>query len=193
MGPGAQARPNAGMPRITGSRSTPTGPGMAVFEVYGAQISAGLQGRETAMRLHFLRDGLNWVAFAFAPFWLVVKGLWLEFLLWLAAMIALAFLASAGYPVAGWLLALLVSLYLLLEGNRLVAWRLMRKGFMLHGVVEADSEETAELRWWSAHAGAVAPGAAKPGTAGTAEVKAPAIRNPAAREPDQGFGLFAGD
>ena len=163
---------------------------MAVFEVYGAQTPAGSPGHDPDARLHFLCDGLNWTAFALAPFWLVVKGLWLEWLLWLAAMIALAFLASAGYLIAAWLLAFLVSLYLLLEGNRLVAWRLMRKGFTLQGVVEADGEETAELRWWSAHAGAATP---KPVTASDTRVKAAAMPNPAAREPDQGFGLFAGD
>lgn len=157
---------------------------MPVYEAYGSPEG----GADSEVRL--LRDGRNWIAFAFAPVWLIFNFLWLEFSVWLLVAIGLIWFAASGFVVAAWILALLPAVYLLLEGNRHVARRLARQGWRFLGVVEADSMGSAEVRWHSQRDVDL--------VARTAVVQsaAQAVRRPGLptgdRDPDHGFGLLSG-
>ena len=80
--------------------------------------------------------------------WLLWQKLWIEAFLALAAGIALGVLGeAAGFGLAGTGLSLLVGLYVGLEGSALRVNALRRRGWREWGVVEADTEAEAEIRY----------------------------------------------
>jgi hypothetical protein len=81
-------------------------------------------------------------------FWLLWHRLWIEALVALAVIFAIAALGGlAGYEVVGWAVSLLVGLYVGLEGAVLRVAALVRRGWTAWGVVEADSVDDAETRF----------------------------------------------
>ena len=101
-------------------------------------------------RFVFVRDGFSFWAFVLAPVWLLVKRLWLVFVLYLVAMGVLhaglwSFGASAG---TGFLVDLLVALLMGLEATALRRWTLVRRGWRDLGTVVGPDLETAEHRFY---------------------------------------------
>src|SRR4051812_28041644 len=60
---------------------------MAVFTVH---LPRRLDDPAAVERVKFVREGFSWAAFFFGPLWLLFHRLWLTFLLWVVAAVALA-------------------------------------------------------------------------------------------------------
>ncbi len=95
----------------------------------------------------FIPDGKSIVALVFPVIWLAWYRLWFWLTLYLVIVLAFGMLAEwSGNPVFG-LVSVLPGLYFFLEGNALRSRALEQKGWQLDGVVFADNEEEAELRY----------------------------------------------
>ncbi len=102
-------------------------------------------------RFLFVRDGFHFWAFVLAPLWLLLRRLWLAFVLYVVVMVivegGLAFfgVASTAKVLAGLLIALLVGL----EAGSLRRWKLERRGWKTLGFVVGDDLEDAERRFYA--------------------------------------------
>ena len=101
-----------------------------------------------ADRSVFVKDGFNLAAFLIAPVWLLWRRMWLVFLFWLAAEIALAVIGRLLHfdETLRGVIALLFSLCASLEANALRAWTLRRKGWRFKGLAVGHNLPEAELR-----------------------------------------------
>ncbi len=119
-------------------------------------------------RFLFVRDGFHFWAFVLAPLWLLMRKLWLVFVLFVvvvaAVETALAFFAvpATAKAFAGILIALLVGL----EAGTLRRWTLERRSWKTLGFVVGDDLEDAERRFFAEWAArkptAVAPTPSEP-------------------------------
>jgi len=118
-------------------------------------------------RFVFVRDGFYFWAFLLTPLWLLRYRLWLAFVLYLAASVALAAaMKFAATPVslqflAGFLVALLVGFEAASIRRRKLAW----KGWSMLGFAVGDDLEMAERRFfsaWSLRASNASPPAVRP-------------------------------
>lgn len=116
--------------------------------------------REEVERARVLPDSFTWSAFALTGLWLLGKRLWLATVLFALVWAAL-FYARARFGLSGgaFVLALLaIALFLGLEGQNLIARKLLRQGWRLADVVEARDLAEAEKRYFErALAGEAAP------------------------------------
>jgi hypothetical protein len=115
-------------------------------------------GRDAAVadRVVFLREKFRWLALFFAPLWLLWNRLWIGFLLWLLAEIALSVAAYAlglapevAAPVL-WLPTFIVAF----EGTELLRRKLMRRGYREVATIVAADIEEAERRFFGEWKGA---------------------------------------
>ena len=101
----------------------------------------------------FVRQGFNWGAFLFTPFWALRRGYWLALALWLAWILAVALLTSYANLGAG----AAVSLYAFgafafgLEADRFREAQAARNGFLLNGLTLGDSLDEAESLYFGRH------------------------------------------
>ncbi|MBI1868148.1 MAG: DUF2628 domain-containing protein [Methylocystis sp.] len=145
--------------------------------VYTVHLPKGSNGEAaSAEQIVFLRDGFSMSAFVFGPLWLAWNRAWLAASLSLLALILLTAagsrleLPSAAISVAG----IAVSLAFALEGSRLVAWTLARRGYVESAVVvgeNLDEVEEAFFNSWRAAAPVAPPlaPAASPSAASSSE------------------------
>lgn len=107
---------------------------------------------QAADRFEFVRDKFSMWAFLFAPLWMVWRRLWLVLLLYVVLTAALqAGLWAIGAPAAiKFTVGVLVALLIGFEASTLRRWTLARRGWINHGVVVADDEESAERRFFDA-------------------------------------------
>jgi hypothetical protein len=110
----------------------------------------GRRTQSTAERVIFLREKFSPWAFIFTPFWLLIHRLWLAFLVWLVAFVAINWIGSQlGFgPYAALAAAFFPSLLFGMEAVNLRARRFVRSGFREAGVVIADDVETAERKFF---------------------------------------------
>ena len=116
---------------------------------------------DAANRDVFIKDAWSWGAFLFTPLWLLWRRMWLVFLGWLAAMLALALAAAAlkgGGDVVG-TLGFLLALWFGLEGNALRRMTLDRKGWRFAGLATGADRIDAEYRFFERRAAAPQPAA----------------------------------
>lgn len=105
-------------------------------------------GLRDAQELAFIRDGFSFLAFLFPPLWLLWHRLWIEAALAFAALVAGAALERVtGLGFAAPLLSFLVSIFVGLEGNGLQVNALLRRGWRILTVIEADDVTDAETRY----------------------------------------------
>ncbi|MEO0495829.1 MAG: DUF2628 domain-containing protein [Pseudomonadota bacterium] len=102
---------------------------------------------EKAGERRVVREGRNHNAFLFTSFWLIAKGLWLEAagVFVFICFVALPLVPAA--PLAAMGLLVLPGIYLWLEGQNMVAHRLERRGWALVALVEATTQEGAEIAY----------------------------------------------
>jgi hypothetical protein len=110
-------------------------------------------GRAGTADVAFVRDGFAWLAFLAPPLWLLRHRLWFEAVLAFLVLALLSVLGEAGWPWAGSLLTLAVSLYVGLEGQNLRVAALRRRGWREWGAVEARNLTDAETRYRAEAAG----------------------------------------
>ena len=122
---------------------------MAIYEAYMPPAGRiGGNSENALLNARFVKDTLAPLAL-FIPFlWLLFHGLWLETIAYVLIAIGTGAIMELGWPAIGFALSLLPGLYLFIEGRELLAAKLRRKGWRFAGVVEADSEEAAERRFF---------------------------------------------
>jgi Protein of unknown function (DUF2628) len=172
---------------------------MPAYTVHEPPPRDGGDALAAADRFVFVRDKFSLWAFVFGPVWMIWRGLWLVLLLYLVAMAALqATLWAVDAPaVIRAAVGLLIALLIGFEASTLRRWTLSRRGWINHGVVVGDDEETAERRFfdiWMANRGRPpAAAVATPATTMPAVTAAPlatAMPYRTAADPPDVVGLF---
>jgi Protein of unknown function (DUF2628) len=102
-------------------------------------------------RFLFVRDGFHFWAFVLAPLWLLLRRLWLVFVLYVIVMVAVeGGLTYFGVPTTAKVLAgLLIALLVGLEAGGLRRWTLERRGWKMVGFVVGDDLDDAERRFFA--------------------------------------------
>ncbi|MCH9806325.1 MAG: DUF2628 domain-containing protein [Alphaproteobacteria bacterium] len=105
---------------------------------------------ERAEALVFVRDGMNWMAFFFAPIWLLVNLMWIPLLGYIAATALVgAVLELIGLNPAWTTMAILgINLIVALEADSMRRWVLQRKGWKMIGTVSGANTRECERRFF---------------------------------------------
>ena len=143
---------------------------------YTVHVPAGEGGSDGAQlaRAVLVREGFNWLAFFFAPFWALAEGLWLAAVPLIAALAAIVAVPEAlGLgPVWPAVLGLGYGVLAGMAGNDLRRAALAARGYRLVEVVAARSRAQALIRY--AEAAAFAPAPAPQAAPVAAGARAPA-------------------
>ena len=151
---------------------------------YTVHLPASDEGAEDGAlgRAILVREGFNWLAFFFAPFWALAEGLWLAALALigsLAAIVVVPHVLELG-PLLPVVLGLGYGVLAGMSGNDLRRAGLAARGYRLAEVVAAPSRAQALIRY----AEAMTPAPAPQPAAAQARSRAPASRG---LDPDPGF------
>lgn len=121
---------------------------MATYLVF--EPADGKRTQAAAERVVFLREKFSPWAFIFTPFWLLLYRLWLPFLVWLVAFVAISWIGSwLGFgPYAALAASFFPSLLFGMEATNLRVRKLLRGGFRDAGVVIAEDLESAERKFF---------------------------------------------
>jgi hypothetical protein len=117
---------------------------MAIYAVYAPRGETDPQS--LVERAHVERQGFTFLGLVFGPAWLLARGLWRPFGLWLVAAIVVGlavrhgFLASSAAPD----LYALSALFIGFEGRTMRQAALARRGFPLADVAVGDDRDAAE-------------------------------------------------
>lgn len=107
------------------------------------------RGEGTSADAVFLRDRFHLVAFLLPFVWLAAHRLYLLAALALLVQAGLWALGQMqGFGLAGAVLPVLFGMAVALEGPRLVAWSLRRRGYREAGIVNAADREEAEMIYY---------------------------------------------
>lgn len=115
--------------------------------IYSAYIPPLTDAQNEPDNFRLVSDSKAPLALIFPPFWLAWHRLWLELMIYAVFAIAIALLAvwKPSPPIL--YLSALPGLFLLLEGNAMIARKLERRGWQFAGVVDGDSLDEAEIRF----------------------------------------------
>jgi hypothetical protein len=135
---------------------------MTIYAVHAPQ-NARENVAAAADRCAFVRDGFSWGAFFFGPLWLLRHRLWLALVGWIATALAL-WAASYWLGLSDWVTfwcAVVIALFLGLEGGMLRSAALRRRGFDLADIVASNRRDDAErifyTRWLAPAAASESP------------------------------------
>jgi hypothetical protein len=125
---------------------------MPVYTVHEPPLRDSDDPADASDRFVFVRDKFSMWAFLFAPLWMVWRRLWLVLLLYVVviALLQAALWALGASGVVKFTVGALISLLIGFEGPTLRRWTFARRGWINHGVVVADDEESAERRFFDA-------------------------------------------
>ena len=129
---------------------------------YTVHIPGGEGGGADLSHAVLVREGFNWLAFFFAPFWALAEGLWLAavpLILALAAIIAVPAVLDLG-PLLPVVLGLAYGVLAGMSANDLRRAGLAARGYRLVEVVAAPDRARAFIRYAEAVASASMPQAA---------------------------------
>lgn len=124
---------------------------MTVFAVYCPKKRDPLDAPEA---LRFVPERPSFWALIVPPVWLVLRGVWLGLLFWLAASAALFALTRGLPPGLTSMLQVLFAVWFAFSARDIEQVSLSLLGWRCLGVVEAPNRAAAERRWFEA---AVAP------------------------------------
>jgi len=122
---------------------------MALFSVYLPNRQTNIR-KDRVENAYFVRDGFCWLAFFVPLIWLLAHRMWRWFLIVLVFDVVLGILgarfglASAFITLTG----LLAMLFVGLEARHWYGLALERRGFTLADIVQADTLEEAEYRFY---------------------------------------------
>ncbi len=107
---------------------------------------------DRAEMLVFVKEGFNWAAAVFGPFWLIAKGLWLALLAYVLIVVAVgAALAAAGASdQTSAAMSLALHLILGFEADAIQRLTLDRRGWQMLGTVNGRDRDTCERRFFEA-------------------------------------------
>jgi hypothetical protein len=123
---------------------------MPVYTVHEPPLR-GSQANADPDRFVFVREGAYGWAFLLTPLWLLWRGLWFAFIVYLVLTILIeAGLKFAGADAAAQVFAgLLISLFVSLEAASLLRGRLAYRGYRMVGSVVGKNIEAAEHRFFA--------------------------------------------
>ncbi|MBL8573245.1 MAG: DUF2628 domain-containing protein [Hyphomicrobiaceae bacterium] len=128
---------------------------MAIYTVYSPPDTDSVAGAERAV---FIRDDFALFAFIAPVLWLLWHRMWLVLVLYLGLWTVAAFAAAlTGNVVAFIVVTSLASLWLAIEARGLRGWTLLRRGWRLASLIDADDVDAAEIRYFASLAGRLAP------------------------------------
>lgn len=119
----------------------------SVFEPPGDD--ADLEAR--VGKVAFVKDGFNWVALFLPVLWLIYQRMWLELVVFLAAIALIPWLLGAdpaARQLAGWL-SLGLTLLFAFEANDLRGWVLQRRGYRFAAAVTGRDRTEAERAFFT--------------------------------------------
>jgi Protein of unknown function (DUF2628) len=105
---------------------------------------------DRAAELVFVKDGFSWLAAIVPPLWFLVKGLWLELALFIAAATLLTWgieTSGAAAELSGTVF-LIVQIVIGFEAGLIQATALERRGWRLVGTVTGHNQDRAERRFF---------------------------------------------
>ena len=122
---------------------------MKSFTVYEPPNSAA-DRLDRAESLVFVKEGFNWVAAAFTPFWLLANNLWLALLAFIGAVVLIraGFWAFGVDPRAMTYAIGALQLITGLEADSIKRWTLERNGWQQAGSVNGRDAEECERRFF---------------------------------------------
>ena len=149
---------------------------MAIYEIYASN---------NPELTRFVRDKNSIIALIFPAIWLAWNRLWFGLAIYLTIAFFFFAISTTSWAVIAGAFSFIPGLYLFLEGSNLLASKHQGSGLNFKGVIEADSFESAELKWFS-----------KPENcevAEVAQVQVPLAHVPAQKSVSEkaDFGLFA--
>ncbi len=119
---------------------------MPLYTVFAPPPKPG-EAAPDPVRFVFVKDGFCWPALFIPELWLLFRRMWLVFVLYLAASLAISIIgARVGGPLP-WVTLILMHLLFALEANGLRRWKLAARGYDFVGVAEGRRAE-AELRFF---------------------------------------------
>jgi len=106
--------------------------------------------REEIEQARLLPESFTWPALIFGGVWLLFKRLWLAFIVYALVWAGLVYLQrQMGFSFLAVMLShTALAVFLGLEGQNLIARKLLRKGWRLVDVVEAPDLSSAERRFF---------------------------------------------
>ncbi|WP_186420610.1 DUF2628 domain-containing protein [Bosea sp. CS1GBMeth4] len=122
---------------------------MAFYQVLIPPPGAGGL-REEIEQARLLPESFTVSAFVFGGLWLLYKRLWLAFILYALVWGGLVYAQQQiGFAIGAVMLSqIALGLFLGLEGQNLIARKLLRKGWRLVDVIEAPDLSSAERRFF---------------------------------------------
>jgi hypothetical protein len=120
---------------------------MAIYTVHApARVNAP---EADPMALTFVKEGFNWPALFFPAIWLIVRRMWLVFVLYIAAAAIIGAATQTAVPFVVAPISLGFAFLFALEANGLRRWTLARNGWRMVGVAEGRNQLEAERRFYS--------------------------------------------
>ncbi len=122
---------------------------MVVFNVYEPPTPAR-ERIDRATELVFVRDGFSWLAAIVPAIWFLVKGLWLELVVFLgaAAVITWGIEATGALSQLSAMLLLIAQIVLGFEAGAIQGAALERRGWRLVGTVTGHNPDDCEHRFF---------------------------------------------
>jgi len=120
---------------------------MSVYTVHAPPSAAAAPDPE---RFVFVRDGFHFWGFVFGPVWLLCRGLWLVFVIYIAVVAALhgALWLLAVPSASQAMLTFLAHLLVGLEAGTIQRWTFKQRRWSPVGVVTGANREAAERRFY---------------------------------------------
>jgi hypothetical protein len=137
---------------------------LVVFAVYEPP-NVARDRIERAAQLVFVKDGFTWLAALVPALWFLVKGLWLELILFLSGAALLSWgieSSDAASPISGMLL-LIAQIVIGFEAGSIQGAALERRGWRLVGTVTGHSQDACERRFFETWAPSEPPMPSGPG------------------------------
>jgi len=122
---------------------------LTVFNVYEPPNARGTP-LERAERIVFVKDGFLWLAAIFPALWLLVKGLWLELVVFVLAVGALTwgFEAVGASPAASAVVVIIVQVVFGYEAGAIYGAALERRGWRPAATVAGRDQVDCERRFF---------------------------------------------
>ncbi|HEX7532174.1 MAG TPA: DUF2628 domain-containing protein, partial [Methyloceanibacter sp.] len=123
---------------------------MVEYTVYEPRYAAD-DPIERAERLVFVKDGFRWWAAIFPALWLIVKGLWLELVVFLVAIGALTWglQALGAHDSVSGTLVLIAQILFGFEAGTIESAALERRGWRRVGWIEGRNRAESEYRFFA--------------------------------------------
>jgi hypothetical protein len=121
---------------------------LVVFNVYEPPNASG-DRIDRAEKLVFVKDGFQWWAALFPAVWFLIKGLWLEFVAFVAGAGILAWLFETigADSTASGVVFLVVQVLIGFEAGLIYSSSLERRGWQLQGTVTGRRQADCERRF----------------------------------------------